>query len=389
MRAYLDWNATTPPSAEVLEAMRDAASRAWGNPASVHADGRAARAVVEDARAAVAALADADPRDVLFTSGGTEANNIALRSAFADAANPGAIVLSPLEHPSIGRVAEALAREGKATVRRLRVRPDGAIDLDSLDRALAEGDVALVCVMAVNHETGVVQPVAEVAERARRAGARVHVDAVQAWGKVDAASAGASVADSVTIAAHKMRGPKGIGALVTRPGAKLAPVLLGGSQERGLRPGTVDAVLAAGFGAAARHAATSHVHFARVAALRDRLEAALVALGGRRAGDPARRAPHVSSLMWPGWVGAELVAALDLEGVSVSGGAACSAGTVEPSPVLFAMLGEPAAGTEEWAAATSGVRVSMGEGTTDADVDLAIAAFRRVLARASRGGSSW
>ncbi|MBX3189005.1 MAG: cysteine desulfurase [Labilithrix sp.] len=372
-RVYLDWNATTPPLPAALDAMRAAAERAWGNPSSIHADGRAARAVVEDARSAVGELMGRDPRDVLLTGGGTEANNIALRSA-----GPGWILTSRLEHPSIVKVAEALEREGRARVRFLRVTPLGVVDLEDLDRALAEarGEIALVTVQAVNHETGVVQPVAEVIERAHAAGARVHVDAVQAWGKIDTSPL--ARADSTSLAIHKLRGPKGIGALATRPGLSLSAVLLGGAQERGLRPGTTDPVLAAGLGAAARYAKDGHLRYARIAEKRDALERALLvgASKPRVAGDAARRAPHVSNLVWPGWVGAELVAALDLEGVSVSSGAACSAGTVEPSPVLLAMTNDPAE-------ASRGVRASLGEETTDDDVNAAIAAFQRVVARAA------
>jgi cysteine desulfurase len=368
MRAYLDWNATTPPHPDVLDAMRDAAANAWGNPASIHSTGRAARAVVEDARAAVAALTATDARDVVFTSGGTEANNIALRSALA---RGGVLATSRLEHPSVTRVAEALEREGRARVRWLGVLPSGVVDLEDLERVLAEGSVALVTVQAMNHETGIVQPVAEVLAAARRAGARVHVDAVQAWGKVEVPPGW----DTASLAGHKMRGPKGIGALVVRAGVRLEPVLLGGAQERGVRPGTGSAALASGLGAAARIARTSAARWRALAPLRDRLERDLVGIGGgaRVAGDPSLRAPHVSTLIWPGWAGAELVAALDLEGVSVSSGAACSAGTIEPSPVLRVMLGDEGA--------ASGVRISIGDATTEAELRLAVEAFRTVIAR--------
>lgn len=377
MRVYLDWNATTPPHPAVLDAMRAAAERAWANPQSVHADGRAARGVVEDARAAVARLTGADARDVVLTSGGTEANNLAIRSVF-DAPRGGPplrLVTSRLEHPSVTRVAEALEAEERARVTWLEVSRDGTLDVASLARALESGDVALVAVAAVNHETGVLQPLAEVVPLARAAGARVHVDAVQAWGRV-APDAPLFGADSVSLAAHKMRGPKGIGALVTRPLVRLRPVLLGGAQEKGLRPGTVDAVAAAGLGAAAALATTTPPRWAAVRALRDDLEARLAALapGLRVAGGGAAvRAPHVANVLVPGWRSAELVAALDLEGVSVSSGAACSAGTVEPSPVLRAMLGEEDA--------ARGLRISLGEDTTRDDVDRALEAFRRVLAR--------
>jgi cysteine desulfurase len=385
-RVYLDWNATTPPLPEALDAMRDAALGAWANPSSIHGDGRKARAVIEDARASVAALTGVDARDVTFTGGGTEANNLALRTLGVRGRQPldpknagsgtsiGTIVTSRLEHPSVAKVAEALEREGRARVRWLRVRPEGIIDLDDLDRALAEGPVSLVTVQSVNHETGVVQPVAETIERAHAASARVHVDAVQGWGKVAVPPGW----DTASVGPHKIRGPKGIGALVTKPDVKLDPVLVGGSQEKGVRPGTTDASLAAGFGVAARVAIDSPARWAKLAVLRDRLEAELCAIDtphgrARVAGDPARRAPHVSDLIWPGWIAAELVAALDLEGVSVSSGAACSAGTVEPSPVLQAMLGDEDA--------MRGVRISMGDTTTEDALHATIRAFRAILAR--------
>jgi cysteine desulfurase len=382
-RIYLDWNATTPPLVEALDAMRDVGARTWGNPSSIHGDGRAARAVVEDARAAVAALASADARDVVLTGGGTEANNIAVRSAVGGEGRPW-ILTSRLEHPSIARAAEALEQEGRARVRWLGVLASGEVDLGDLQRAidetLARGEpIALVTVQAVNHETGIIQPVRDAVAIAHAAGARIHVDAVQAWGKIDTAAV--ALADSASLAAHKIRGPKGIGALVARAGLRLTPVLLGGAQEKGLRPGTVDPVLAAGLGIAAKHAHDGSVRYARIAPKRDALEQALLELlsgevAARVAGEPARRAPHVSMLVWPGWSGAELVAALDLEGVSVSSGAACSAGTVEPSPVLAAMLGDRDA--------ASGIRCSLGETTTDDDIARALEAFRRITLRSRR-----
>jgi cysteine desulfurase len=369
-RVYLDWNATTPPLPEVVEAMTRAAREAWGNPSSVHAAGRVARACVEDAREAVARLARCDPRDVVFTSGGTEANNVALRSAFVDA--PGTLVTSRLEHPSVTHVAEGLEREGRARVRWVRVRPDGVIDREDLDAALAEGGVRLVAVQAVNGETGVIQPIAEVIAAARHAGARVHVDAVQAFGRADDV---AVEADTRSLAAHKIRGPKSMGALVTRPGVPIAAVLLGGSQERGVRPGTTDPVAAAGLGAAARHALSAPARWQALAPLRDRLEADLLHLvpGARVNGAGAPRMPHVTNVAFPGWNGPELVAALDLEGIAVSAGSACSAGTAEPSAVLIAM--------GDAAAATSSVRFSLGEETTAKDIDDALDAAARILRR--------
>jgi cysteine desulfurase len=378
---YLDWNATAPPLPEVLDAMRAAGERGWGNPSSIHAQGRAARTFVEDARAAVGALAGADARDVTLTGGGTEANNLAIRSAFeAEQAGPGGtgagvgvLVTSRLEHPSVAKVAEALEREGRARVRWLAVREDGTIDLADLDRALEDDAVRLVAVQAVNGETGVIQPLAEILARTGKhpRNPRVHVDAVQAFGKLTSLEV-LGQADTLALAAHKFRGPKSIGALVARPGVKLRPVVLGGSQERGLRPGTVDPIGAAGLAAAARHAAAGAVRYAALAPLRDRLEAHLLRLGASRVGTGPRVA-GVSNLSFPGWLGAELVAALDLDGLCVSSGSACSAGTVEPSPTVSAMLGAKVA--------TSCVRFSMGEDTTAAELEEALAIVTRVLGR--------
>lgn len=374
-RVYLDWNATTPPLEAVSEAMAEAAREAWGNPSSVHATGRAARARVEDARAAIAELMEADPRDVVLTSGGTEANNLALRSAFADGKG-GMLVTSRLEHPSVARVAEALEREGRARLEWISVREDGRVDVDHIARALRQGGVRLVAVQAVNHETGVIQDVGAIAELAREHGAALHVDAIQSIGRLANVHPGA---DTRSVAAHKMRGPKGIGALVLRPGAHISPILVGGSQERGVRPGTVDPIAAAGFGVAARHARSSPSRYAALAALRDVLERILVECSGARVNGTAARAPHITNVACAGWAGPELAAALDLEGISISSGSACSAGTSEPSPVLQAMFG---VNTADDARPTSSVRFSLGELTTEGEIATATAAFARVMARA-------
>ena len=322
----------------------------------------------------------ADARDVIFTSSATEANNLALRSAFAEESpsaqiaekKPSVLITSRLEHPSIARVAEALEREGRARVRWLEVTRDGVVSLADLERALAEeSDVRLVATQAVNHEHGAIQPIAEIVARAHAQKIPVHVDAVQAVGRLHSTSFGA---DTVSIASHKIRGPKGVGALVMRVGYKLFPLLVGGAQERGLRPGTVDAALCAGFGVAAKIAADAPAAYARVAPLRDALEAALESLGLAVVGKHTARAPHVTCVVAnEKWVGAELVSALDLEGVSASSGSACSAGTIEPSPVLAATLGD--------AVAARGLRLSLGPETTQSDVAFAVDAITRVLAR--------
>ncbi|NUP10358.1 MAG: cysteine desulfurase [Polyangiaceae bacterium] len=373
---YLDWNATTPLCHEAAEAMRRAMVDGWANPASVHREGRRARAFVESAREGVARLAAVDPRDVFLTSGGTEANNLALRAPFVEPG--GVLVVSRIEHPSVLRTAQSLASEG-TTVVEIEPRSDGSVDPAAFQAAVEAhpGRVRLVSLQALNHETGVLQPVHEVAEIARRAGALFHCDAVQAVGRLSPDVYRG--ADFVTVASHKLRGPKGVGALATLCGVKLRPLLRGGDQERGVRPGTQDPVACAGFAAALDRAADGPARYETLRPLRDRLEAELAAIA-LPAGSPivngtAPRAPHVANLSFPGWIGPELCAALDLEGVCVSSGSACSAGTADPSPVLTAMLGI--------ARARSAVRASLGEATTERDVVEAVSAFRRVLARSA------
>jgi cysteine desulfurase len=358
-----------------VAAMSAAALDAWANPASIHAPGRRARERVEEAREAVAALVGFDPRDVTLTSGGTEANNLAL--ALVEAGT--SLVVSAVEHPSVLRGADRHAAAG-VHVEWAAPEPSGVVTAAAvraaISRARAHAPLALCAVQAANHETGAIHPIADIADEAHAAGALLHVDAVQAVGRLEAAAwAGA---DSVAIAAHKIRGPKGIGAIATRPGVRLRPVLVGGAQERGLRPGTQDPVACAGLAVAALRAAGTPRSYLAIAPLRDRLEAGLVEVGARHGAPALRngtgpRAPHVSNLSWSGWTGPELCAALDLEGVAVASGAACSAGTAEPSPVLRAMLGE--------GRAASAVRASLGEDTSSADVDEALRRWDLVLAR--------
>jgi cysteine desulfurase len=324
---------------------------------------------VEDCRETLASVLSVEARDVVFTSGGTEANNLALRSAPA-------LVTSRIEHPSVVRVAEHLEQQG-TPVRWLSVPASGRLQPATVAEALASlPQGAVIALMAVNHETGVLQPIAEVAQLAHAAGARLHVDAVQALGRVPLD--GLQAADSVTVTAHKLRGPKGLGALAFRPGRPPRPVLLGGAQERGLRPGTVDAVAAAGFRAALLRVAESQQRYAALEPLRDRLERALAAHA--EVNGTAARAPHVSNLSFAGQRGDELVAALDLAGVRVASGSACSAGTTEPSAVVLAMHGKERA--------SGAVRVSLGEATSREHVERAIAAFIRVLASTDAARSS-
>ncbi|MCB9590407.1 MAG: cysteine desulfurase [Polyangiaceae bacterium] len=363
---YLDWNATTPPAQSVLAAMDAARSHAWANPSSVHGAGRAARRLIEDTRERLAGLLELQARDVVFTGGGTEANNLALAHA------PG-LALSRLEHPSVVRVAEELASSGRPVVW-LPVSRLGQIEVDAVGElcgALPAG--SWLAAMYVNHETGVVQPLEALGAAAHALGLKLHSDAVQALGKLDL---GPLIhADSISVAAHKLRGPKGVGALCLRANVEGVvpvprPVLRGGSQERGFRPGTQDAVAIAGFGAALERLAKHRAGLEGVRVLRDRLEQALA---GRSevSGEGAPRAPHVSNLRFAGWRGDELVAALDLEGICASAGSACSAGTLEPSPVLAAMLDPDAA--------LRGVRFSLGEDTRAEDVARVIGVLSRLV----------
>jgi cysteine desulfurase len=385
---YLDWNATTPPHPEVLEVMREVS--AWGNPSSTHRFGGLARAELERARHAVAELAGADVRDVLFTSGGTEANNLALVSAVHDflAKHPGRvarIVTSELEHPSITECARAMARGeiGGLTAGQVEAvfvpldRARCVPNLEALERTLAALPTAIVAVGTLNHETGVVMPTADVLTLARNAppgGVPVLVDQVQGWGKREERWVEAAYR---SFAAHKIRGPKGIGALITRPFAPLRRMLVGGAQERGLRAGTQDPTAARGLARAAQMALEMPARYRSLAERRDALEAALRDAwpSAHVIGAEVPRAPHVSCVVFPGVPSAELLAVLDVEGVSLSAGAACSAGTVEPSRVVKALAGD--------AAAASAVRISFGPDTPEDDLERAVAIFRRVLPRFS------
>jgi cysteine desulfurase len=362
---YLDWNSTSPPHSVVLEAMQLAARHLWANPSSVHAPGRQAKELVESVRELIARLIGANYRDLAFTSSGTEANNWALHDA------PG-LVLSRLEHPSVTKQGERLADLGRP-VRWLEVPRSGEIDPSAVASALASMPRGtLVTAMAVNHETGVIQPLEAIAAAVRDSGAFIHVDAVQALGKLPPSAW--SSWDSVAITAHKIRGPKGIAALAwkgTRPIP--SPILFGGGQERGLRPGTVDPVLVAGFGAAIERLPEYLESYGQLARLRDRLESGLADLVQNNVPDGVSRLGHVSSMFVSGWPAEELAAALDLEGLCVSSGSACAAGTAEASPVIASMY--------DSSRARSTLRVSLGETTTQEEIALAIEIFRRVLAR--------
>jgi cysteine desulfurase len=369
-RVYLDWNATTPLRKEARQAMA-AALDLCGNPSSVHAEGRQARKLVEDARAIVARAVGALTRNVVFTSGGTEANALTLRSGLKRGSNPPVerLVASAIEHASV----LAGGRFAADAVRTAGVTRSGLVDLDRLRAALAEGPPALVSVMLANNETGAVQPVAEAAEIVHAAGGLLHVDAIQAFGKmsVDMKRLGA---DLVTLSAHKIGGPKGVGALVLAEGLTgLQPLLRGGGQELSRRAGTENVTGIVGFGAAVRAALEGLESDAiRLGGLRSRLESGLRETPGAIVfSDGAPRLPNTTLFTVPGLKAETAVIGFDLAGIAVSSGSACSSGKVQPSHVLEAMGFGPEI-------AQGAVRLSLGWSTQDADIDYCLEAWRKL-----------
>ena len=365
---YLDWNATAPLRPEAIEAMTAALARC-GNPSSVHRWGRAARRAVEQARERVAALVGTTPDAVIFVSGGTEANHLALLGSSRER-----ILVSAVEHSSVMQAAPAAER--------IPVDRDGVVDLAALDMLLAAGRrPALVSVMLANNETGVIQPAARIAEIAHDHNALFHCDAVQAAGKL-AFTALQTGADLISLSAHKLGGPPGVGALVATGSADPSALIRGGGQERGRRAGTENLAGIAGFAAAAEAAAAGLAEYERVRRLRDRIEeAALTAVPGAFVvGAAVPRLPNTSALALPGIAAETQIIALDLDGVMVSAGAACSSGKVGPSHVLAAM--DTPLGI---AAAT--IRVSLGWTTTEDDInhflDSYAALARRIVRRAA------
>jgi len=366
---YLDHHAAAPTPAPVRLAMEEAAALAWANPSSTHAAGRASRQLLEAARERVAESIGAAAVDIVLTGGGTEACNLGIRGLAKSCSH---LVTSEVEHPAVAQSANRLEGDG-FEVTRLPVLKGQPPSPDELARHL--GPHTLVAVQWVNHETGTLLPIDRYAEVCRTHQARLFVDATQALGKlpIDVSALGA---DAVALAAQKIGGPAGAGACWVRRGLDLEPVLDGGSQERGRRPGTPDTLSMVGFGAACRLIKTRLAQQPAVAALRDQIEASLLARGAvPNAGPP--RTGTVSNLSFPGWQGPLLVAALDLEGLCLSTGAACSSGLQEPSAVIRAMYPD-----EQWRAG-SAVRISLGMETSQEDIDLAIASFERVLARGS------
>jgi cysteine desulfurase len=359
-RVYLDWNATAPLRPEARAAMH-AALELCGNPSSVHAEGRRARQIVEAARKAIGRATGADPANIVFTSGGTEANAMALQAATA--APRRGVLVSAIEHPSV------LANADGAD--RISVTRDGVIDLADLARKIADTPVALVSVMLANNETGAIQPIAEIAKIVHAAGALLHVDAVQAFGKLPFKLRELD-ADLMTVSAHKIGGPTGVGALILEDRAVgLAALFRGGGQESGRRAGTENVAGIAGFGAAVDAAMVARrTDMARIAALRERLEAGLRQTAGLTVfAVNVSRLPTTTLFTVPGLRAETAVIGFDLAGIAVSSGSACSSGKVQPSHVLQAMGFSPNV-------ARGAIRLSLGWTTTEADIDRCLEAWR-------------
>jgi cysteine desulfurase len=376
-RAYLDWNATTPLRAEARAAM----ASAWdlpGNPSSVHAEGRQARHLVEETRTVIAGALGALPRNVVFTSGGTEANALALSPGLSSGSGLPVkrLLMSAIEHISV----LAGGRFPHDMIATVPVSRSGTIDLNVLRAMLASGPPALVSLMAANNETGAVQPVPEAAAIVHDAGGLLHVDAIQALGKIPF-NLSALGADLVSLSAHKIGGPKGVGAVVTADGVTgLAPLLRGGGQERGRRAGTEHVAGIAGFGAAAKAAMAAMAADARrIEALRNRLEAGLSEHPEVTVFSvDIQRLPNTILFTAPGLKAETAVIGFDLEGVAVSSGSACSSGKVQPSHVLQAM----GVSSEQ---AQGAVRLSLGWSTSDGDVDRCLEAWRKLRRHLLKG----
>ena len=372
MPVYLDHNASTPLAEEARAAMQPwlEGKDACGNPSSVHRWGRLARAAVEHARVQVAELVGAGPEQVIFTSGATEANNLALQGWAAGTRERASLAVSAVEHPSVRVTAQALARRGLVEMHTLAVDEEGRLDGEALDLILQEARPGLVSVMLANNETGVIQDIAAIARRVREAGWLLHSDAAQAAGRMEVDFPAMGV-HMMSLSAHKLNGPKGVGALVIERGVSLVPLLYGGGHEDGLRSGTENVAAIVGFGAAAELARHRlEARRAQLTALRQRLEAGLRAmLQVVLFAELAPRLPNTVCFAVPGIEGSTLVMRLDRRGIAISSGSSCDSHSGEPSHVLLAMGVAPEL-------ARCAVRASLGEDSTADDVDALLEALR-------------
>ncbi|HUQ83551.1 MAG TPA: cysteine desulfurase family protein [Gemmatimonadaceae bacterium] len=376
---YLDHAATTPVRREVFEAMEPFFGPRFGNPSSVHRWGREARAALDEARERVARCLGAQPDEVCFTSGGTEADNLAVLGPLRSQQAKGrtTIVSTPIEHKAVLATVHHAARLG-VTERMLGVTSLGVVDMDAIDAAI-DDKVAVCTVMWVNNEIGTIQPVPEIAERVKANGGIMHTDAVQAFAKVDFSVKNVPV-DLLTISGHKIGAPKGVGAVYIRRGTKIDPMFHGGSQDRGRRPGTENVAAAVALARAAELALEEHeAECARLTSLRDALEEGLLAripdavVHGRG----APRASHIMNISVPGTDSESLLMALDLAGVAASSGSACQSGNVTPSHVLAAMGVKPDL-------AVAAIRMSLGSLTTPDCITRVVELFPALIAKARR-----
>ncbi len=377
MRVYLDYNATTPVAPEVVDAMMPYFSERFANASSIHSEGQRARYAVEGARESVAGLIGAKAGEIVFTSGGTEADNLAIFGTIAAAGATNAdgkrhVITSAIEHHAVLNACQKLERDG-VEVTYVGVGADGIVDAEEVQRALRPSTI-LISIMHANNELGTIQPIEAIGEIAREAGVVFHTDAVQAAGKlrVDVGRLGVNL---LSISAHKIYGPKGTGALYVKAGTRLHPMFYGGHHERDKRPGTENVAGIVGLGRAAESAgALLSESAARIAAMRDRFESTILEMVPqcRVNGDRSRRVANTTNITFAGAEGESLVIALDLRGVACSSGSACSSGAVEPSHVLTAIGLTPEEGR-------SSVRFSLGRTTVDAEIDFAVNAVREAV----------
>ena len=376
MRIYLDHNATTPVAPDVADAMAAALRTTFGNPSSVHHYGQQAKTALDEARAAVARLLGAEPTEVVFTSGGSEADNLAIRGAALALVNSGRrhLVASAIEHEAVLQTLKALSKQGWTTTL-VRVDASGVVTPERIAEAITD-QTALVSVMHANNEIGTIQPVADLARMAHARGALFHTDAVQSVGKLGVDVRALDV-DLLSLSAHKLNGPKGVGALWVRRGTRLITQMTGGKQERNRRAGTENVPAIVGLGAAARLALDKgSAETGRVAALRDRLERGILSgvPGTIVNGDPVRRVANTCNISFDRVEAESLLIALDLDAIAVSTGSACSSGALEPSHVLRAMGFSPHR-------TQNSIRFSLGLGNTADEIDRVVEVLPGIVDR--------